>query len=90
VEENKLELKRAWFDKKILILKQIPTSGAARIHNVVKLPKAERWKTRAEHHKAEQWWTGDERHKAKRWKVGLSAIQFVKPGVERYWDKAEQ
>ena len=41
------------------------------IQNVVKLPKTERWKTRAE------------RHKAERWKMGLSVIPFVKPGTKQ-------
>ena len=84
VEENKQELKGAWFNKKILILKQIPTSNATRItpmlqiQNVVKLPKVEHWKI------------GVERHMAERWKVGLNAIQFVKPSAECCWDKAER
>ena len=53
------------------------------IRNVVKLRKAERWKTRAKRPKVERWRIGAERYKGEWWKMGLSAIQFVKSGTKR-------
>jgi len=51
------------------------------IQNAAKLHKAERWKVRLSAHKAEWWKVRMSTTMLSSEKVGLSAIQFVKPTI---------